>query len=148
MRRLLHDYGLSFVLAGLFLSSLVVQTWAGWHAYADEQQTHGEAVSWLGNGGYIWHWGEAVFENWQSEFLQLLAFVVLTSFLIHRGSHESRDGDDELKAQVSRLEAKIDRLMSERESDHGDQEAALQQEGERHRWQRDAPSQERHVEER
>lgn len=49
-------------------------------------------------------------ENWQSEFLQLLTFVVLTSFLIHRGSHESRDTDDEMKAQLDRMEARLERI--------------------------------------
>jgi hypothetical protein len=43
-------------------------------------------------------WDEA--ENWQSEFLQLLTFVVLTTFLIHRNSHESRDSDDEMQKVI------------------------------------------------
>jgi hypothetical protein len=46
----------------------------------------------FGQTGYVWYFGEATFENWQSEFLQLLAFVVFTSFLIFKGSPESRDG--------------------------------------------------------
>jgi hypothetical protein len=49
-------------------------------------------------------------ENWQSEFLQLLTFVVLTASFIHRGTHESRDSDDEMKAILQRLEARIARL--------------------------------------
>jgi hypothetical protein len=42
-------------------------------------------------------------ENWQSEFLQLLAFVALTSVFIYKGSPESRDSDDELKAKIDRV---------------------------------------------
>jgi hypothetical protein len=48
------------------------------------------ASSVFGDSGYIWEFGSATMENWQSEFLQLLAMVVLTSFLIHRGSAESK----------------------------------------------------------
>ena len=48
--------------------------------------------------------------NWQSEFLQLLAFVVLTTYFIHRGSHESRDGDDELKAMHTGIDERRARV--------------------------------------
>ena len=47
-------------------------------------------------------------ENWQSEFLQLLTFVVLTSFLVHKGSHESKDGDEEIRATLERIERKLE----------------------------------------
>lgn len=40
----------------------------------------------------------STFENWKSEFLQLFTMVVLVSFLIHRGSQESKDSDAELRA--------------------------------------------------
>jgi len=49
-------------------------------------------------------------ENWQSEFLQLLTFVVLTAVLIHRGSHESKDGDDEMRATLARVEHQVTEL--------------------------------------
>jgi len=39
------------------------------------------------------HFGSAVFENWESEFLQMAAFVVLTAFLIQKGSSELKDPD-------------------------------------------------------
>jgi hypothetical protein len=35
-----------------------------------------------------------VFENWESEFLQMAAYVILTAFLFQRGSAESRDPDE------------------------------------------------------
>lgn len=53
-------------------------------------------------------------ENWQSEFLQLLTFVVLTAFFIHRGSHESRDSDDEMKAMLQRIEQRLATLNESR----------------------------------
>jgi hypothetical protein len=48
----------------------------------------------------------ATFENWQSEFLQLLAIVGLTFFLIHRGSAESKDSNDRMKAKLDRIQKK------------------------------------------
>lgn len=110
MKRLWRSYNLSIVLVALFLVSWVLQAWTGWTRFAAEQQSHGQIAQVFGADGYIWTWGEATFENWQSEFLQLLTFVVLTTFLIHRGSHESKDTDDEMQAQLTRIEQKLARL--------------------------------------
>jgi hypothetical protein len=107
MRKLWKDYNLSIVLAVLFLASWAIQTWCGWVEYADEQQTHAEVATVLGNSGYIWHWGAATRENWQSEFLQLLTFVILTSFLIHRGSDESKDSDEEMMSLLKSVDRRL-----------------------------------------
>ena len=64
----------------------------------------------LGDDGYIWNFLAATFDNWQSEFLQLLAMVVLTSFLIHRGSAESKDSNDRLEAKLDALQKRLDQL--------------------------------------
>jgi hypothetical protein len=109
-RALWRDYGLSITLAVLFLVSLGLQTWMGWQDFAAEQLAHGETATPFGEGGYFWRWGEATFENWQSEFLQLFTFVVLTTFLVHRRSHESPDTDYDTEASLRRIEAKIDAL--------------------------------------
>ncbi len=110
MKRLWRDYGLSITLATLFLVSWVIQTWTGWVKFAAEQKEHGQSAQWLGDSGYLWHWGEATFENWQSEFLQLLTFVLLTAFLIHRGSHESKDSDEEMQAALQRIEERLEKM--------------------------------------
>jgi hypothetical protein len=110
MKKLFKDYGLSITLAVLFLVSWGMQSWMGWAKFAEDQITHGQTPQVFGSGGYVWDWGEATFENWQSEFLQLLTFVVLTSFLIHKGSHESKDGDEEMKAQLDRIERQLSEL--------------------------------------
>ena len=78
MRRIWDEYGLSIALALMFFASLVLQTWMGWNAFAAEQRSHDETPEAFGESGYVWDWGQATFENWQSEFLQLLTFVVLT----------------------------------------------------------------------
>lgn len=107
MRRLWRHYNLSIVLFGLFVLSLGLQTWMGWRNFASEQHQHGAIAHWFGSDGYIWAWGLATFQNWQSEFLQLLTFVVLTAYLVHRGSHESKDGDERMQAQLDRIEHKL-----------------------------------------
>ena len=114
MARIWRDYGLSITLAVLFLFSWTLQTWTGWNEFASEQATHGEQAEAFGPNGYIWRWGEATFENWQSEFLQVFVFIVLTTFLVHRKSHESPDTDYDTEAALRRIEAKVDQLEQER----------------------------------
>jgi hypothetical protein len=95
MRRYpLGDRGLGWVLLALFLSSWI-----------------GQAIFQVGFENESWpaFWA-STFENWQSEFLQLFTFMVLTSVLVFRGSPESRDSDDELSA-------KVDELLSQRRED-------------------------------
>jgi hypothetical protein len=93
LRRRWHYHGLSIVLFTLFLVTLAAQTWAGWYDYNGQQQDHGEAgvslVEYLGTG----HFGEATFENWESEFLQMAFYVLLTVWLLQLGSSESKRPD-------------------------------------------------------
>jgi hypothetical protein len=112
VRKLWRNYNLSVVLFGLFVLSLALQTWMGWRNFVAQQHEHGAVAHWLGSDGYIWSWGFATFQNWQSEFLQLFAFVVLTAYFIHRGSHESKDSDDHMQAQLDRIEAKLHAIES------------------------------------
>jgi len=108
--KLLRDYGLSLVLAVLFLVSWLLQTTTGWVEFVAEQHAHGEQAQLLGASGYLWPWLQSTFENWQSEFLQLFTMVVLVSFLIHRGSQQSKDSDEELRAQLDEMEERLIRI--------------------------------------
>lgn len=110
MRKLWENYSLSIVLALLFLTSWAGQFATGWMSYLEEQTAHGETAEVFGSSGYIWPFLDATLENWQSEFLQLLTFVVLTAILIHRGSHESKDTDEEMMAALRRIERRLDQL--------------------------------------
>ena len=112
--KFLRDYSLGIVLALLFFFSLLAQGVFGWYEFAADQQAHGEAAALFGSSGYIWRFLAATFENWQSEFLQLFTMAVLTAFLIHRGSAESKDSDDEamlvltdIRHRVMQLEKKV-----------------------------------------
>jgi hypothetical protein len=112
MKRLWRDYSLSIILGALFLTTWALHAWTGWVHFAADQQSHGETAELLGASGYVWRWGEATFENWQSEFLQLLSFVVLTSFLVHKGSHESKDSSDAMQQSLDRIEARLRQMES------------------------------------
>jgi succinate dehydrogenase hydrophobic anchor subunit len=91
MRRILRENGLSIVLFLLFLFSLVGQILTGHSEYNDDQQEHGQptvgVVEYLATGHFV----EAIFENWESEFLQMSAYVVFTIFLYQKGSSESKE---------------------------------------------------------
>jgi hypothetical protein len=87
---------LSIVIFALFLLCLVGHSYAGWKVYNDEQKQHGEAEATYGEFLRTSEFGETVFENWESEFLQMGFYVILTVFLYQRGSSESKkhDGTD------------------------------------------------------
>jgi hypothetical protein len=93
MRRILRDQGLTLVMLGLFLIFLGAQSVTGFRVYNDERVQMGKSE--ISYGRYLrsGHFVEATFENWESEFLQMGAYVLLTAFLIQRGSAESRDPD-------------------------------------------------------
>lgn len=113
MRQLWRDYGLSITLVVLFLASWALQTWMGWVEFVAVQQAHGQTAEAFGAGGYFWRWGQATFENWQSEFLQVFVFILLTTFLVHRSSHESPDTDYDTEAALRRIEAQVALLAKE-----------------------------------
>lgn len=112
--RLLRDYSLSLALAGLFIVSWLLQSVSGWVEFTAEQASHGDSAQLFGPTGYIWRWMESTFENWQSEFLQLFTMVVLTAFLVHRASHESRDSDDEVKSSLKTIQERLERMEGSR----------------------------------
>jgi hypothetical protein len=110
MRRLWRDYGLSLALAALFMASWALQTWSGWIDFVARRREAGQVAVMFGPDGYLWPWAQATFENWQSEFLQVFVFIVLTAFLVHRHSHESPDTDYETEAALRRIEARLAEL--------------------------------------
>jgi hypothetical protein len=95
MRRKLRDNGLSLTMLGIFLVLLFSQSITGWRvSNADGAQHHQPAQSY---GRYLrsGHFAEATFENWESEFLQMGAYVAFTAFLLQRGSPESKKPDSD-----------------------------------------------------
>ena len=79
-----------------FLLFIVGQSLAGHRAYNAEQQDHDQPTVAFGEYLTSGHFVEATFENWESEFLQMGAYVLLTVWLRQKGSPESKklDGDE------------------------------------------------------
>jgi hypothetical protein len=93
MRRLLRDNGLTLALAAMFAASLAGMLLAGHRHQNEELARTGAAtiglLAYAGSADFL----SALFENWESEFLQMSVYVVLTAMLFQRGSAESRDPD-------------------------------------------------------
>ena len=91
--RALYEHSLSLALAMLFLLSWTLHAVFGVMHYNRDQLAHGErALSTLQYVGTSQFWFES-FQNWQSEFLAILAMVLLSIFLREKGSPESKDVD-------------------------------------------------------
>ncbi len=104
MKRIWRSYSLSITLAVLFLVSWFGQLVTQWFTWANEQQEHNQPLE---VGDFLWQFWTSTLENWQSEFLQVFTFVVLTTYLVHRKSHESPDTDYDTEAALRRIEAQL-----------------------------------------
>lgn len=89
--RFYYRNSLSIVFISLFLVAMVAQAFFGWKKHNQELEELGGAA--LGLGQYLTsgHFFSATFENFQSEFLQMALYVVLTISLRQIGSAESKD---------------------------------------------------------
>ncbi|KAB2671371.1 hypothetical protein F9K85_21930 [Brucella tritici] len=94
MRSFLRDNGLTVVLGLLFFLSLSGMIATGLASYNDELVRHHQPILSLGNYLLSGQFLSALFENWESEFLQMGVYVVLTAWLFQRGSAESKDPDE------------------------------------------------------
>ena len=94
MKTFFRDNGLTIVLVTMFLFSVLGMIWSGQAALNEELREHGSPalglLEYISSGDFL----SALFENWESEFLQMAAYVMLTAMLFQRGSAESRDPDD------------------------------------------------------
>jgi len=98
MKRFLQENGLSVAMFVLFAISLAGQIGTGLAESNEDREEHGQAPQDLGTYLVSGHFIEAVFENWESEFLQMGAFVILTIGLRQKGSSESKklEGEEEV----------------------------------------------------
>ncbi|MEP9354661.1 DUF6766 family protein [Xanthobacter sp. KR7-65] len=92
-RSFLRDNGLTLALAVMFVLSFIGMVGTGEAANNATRLEHGQPaltlLAYLASGEFL----SALFENWESEFLQMATYVVLTAMLFQRGSSESRDPD-------------------------------------------------------
>lgn len=93
MRKIWRQNGLSIALIGLFLVFQVGLSIVGQRQYNQEQAEHQQPTvsytEYIASAGFL----EATMENWESEFLQMFAYVLLTAYLFQKGSAESKDPD-------------------------------------------------------
>ncbi|HEV2867283.1 MAG TPA: DUF6766 family protein [Allosphingosinicella sp.] len=94
-------YAYAWITLTFFLVSIALHWLFGWYAFANDAADHGQQPE-LSN--YLMEMGRDTFENWQSEFLQLLWQVVGLAYFLYVGSPASKEGSD-------RMEAKIDALL-------------------------------------
>jgi hypothetical protein len=91
VRRFAYENGLTLFFAAIFLAALVAQALVGWDAFNDEQARHGAAELSLGRYITSSEFGAAVMENWQSEYLQFTLYLLMTVWLLQKGSPESKE---------------------------------------------------------
>jgi hypothetical protein len=106
-RSVWREFGLTIILLTLFFVSWIGQGITEWQVFTDEQKAHGEEPE---LGDFIAEFGQSTLENWQSEFLQLFSFVALAALYIHKGSSESKDGEERLEASLKRIEQHLGTL--------------------------------------
>ena len=97
----MRKYAYAWLTLGFFVISFGLHWYFGWRAFVDEARAHNELPE---VGQYLTVMTRDTFENWQSEFLQLLWQVVGLAYFLYIGSPASKENDD-------RMEAKIDALL-------------------------------------
>jgi hypothetical protein len=97
--RFLRENGLSLFFLALFLGVLFAQAIAGQALYNDEEIAHAKLLHDTPQTLTLWRYvtsssfGQAVMENWQSEYLQFTVFVLASVWLVQKGSTESKAVD-------------------------------------------------------
>jgi hypothetical protein len=113
-RGIWREFSLGLVLMILFFATWLAQGITEWQTFTDEQRSHGESAQ---VGDFAAEFGQSTLENWQSEFLQLFAFVTLAALFIHKGSAESKDSDEKVEASLRRIEERLGTLPATAPSD-------------------------------
>lgn len=86
----IRDRALTLVLMAMFLLFLAGQVVTGFWEFNDTRTAHGREPIVMSEYFATGHPWEALFENWESEFLQMAVFILLTTVLVQKGSPESR----------------------------------------------------------
>jgi uncharacterized protein DUF6766 len=112
-----RDQGLSLFFLALFLGSLIGQAVAGHRLYNEDELAHARLLHQQPELISFWRYlstsdfGNAVLENWQSEYLQFVTFLIATVWFVQRGSTESKEPGDE--GRESEREQKVGRFATD-----------------------------------
>ncbi|TMK57844.1 MAG: hypothetical protein E6G51_04805 [Actinobacteria bacterium] len=93
MKKFVKENSLSLFFLAIFLLALVGQAIAGHNLYNEEAVAHKEATISFWRYLTSSDFGNAVTENWQSEYLQFALFALATVWLLQKGSPESKELD-------------------------------------------------------
>jgi hypothetical protein len=116
-RSVWREFSLGLGLMILFFVTWIAHGITEWQTYTDEQRTLGEPTK---AGDFVAEFSQSTLENWQSEFLQLFAFVSLAALYIHKGSAESKDGEERLEASLRRIEERLGTLPADAPKEYGE----------------------------
>ena len=98
---MLRRYAYGWITLAFFLGALILHWYFGWASFVDEARQHGQSPEF---SAYTNEMMRDTFENWQSEFLQLLWQVAGLAYFLYMGSPASKENDD-------RAELKIDAIL-------------------------------------
>ena len=96
----MRRYAYGWITLAFFLISFGLHWLFGWYAYVEEAAEHGQSAE---LSSYLVEMGRDTFENWQSEFLQLIWQVVGLAYFLYVGSPSSKENDDHLEAKIDAL---------------------------------------------
>src|SRR4051812_48127389 len=94
MKRFVRENSLGMGFGLLFLATLIAQAIAGHASYNQDQLEHGSQAISMGRYLTSSSFGQAVMENWQSEYLQFTLYLMGTIWWLQRGSPESKPLDE------------------------------------------------------
>lgn len=117
-RSLWREFSLSLVLMILFAVTWVAHLIAEWQVFTDEHPEQGVSSA---RGDFAAQFARSTLENRQSEFLQLFSFVVLAALYVHKRSAESKDGEENIEAQLRRIEEQLGTLPASAPTAKGEQ---------------------------
>lgn len=103
MFKFIRNNSLSAVFLLLFILSMIGQYFTGLAEYNKEREQEGQQSVPPAQYFHSGHFIQSTFENWESEFLQMALFVLLTIFLYQKGSSESKkcEGEEEVDREPS-----------------------------------------------
>jgi len=104
-KTIVKGYAYAWITLTFFVGSLLLHWWFGWNAFIDEANQHGQAPEF---GQFAVQAARDTFENWQSEFLQLLWQVGGLAILLYVGSPQSREGDDRKEEKLDEILRRLD----------------------------------------
>ena len=104
----IRDRSLGLVFIALFLTAWVAQFIVQYQEYKVTQDELGAPIESILSSDYMAEFWQATLENWQSEFLQLASFVILSAYLVYKGASESPDSNNRIEAMTEAIAEKLD----------------------------------------